>query len=186
MVLLTFGLTVNTHTLNSVSGTNIQLLHNLRSSCPLPGASAWVWLLCTLLHRGQGPHTTSQRSLSGPCCLWLPSAHLNEIYQGTVCIQHILLLFCYLLGLPHGLWELSSTTGAWSQALCSGSIDSEPLDSQGISYNTLILLIYLAVSRLGTCVIFPCVYMDSLAVAWRLQSLQGSVIVAHGPSSCGT
>lgn len=100
-----------------------------------------VWLLLyPPSQRIEGPHTTSQRSLSGPYCSMASYAHLNEIYQNAVCIHNTTHSFIILLslGLPYGLWELGSTTGAWSQALCSGSIDSEPLDRQGISYNTLI------------------------------------------------
>ena len=40
--------------------------------------------------------------------------------------------FCfYFLAAPRGMWDLSSTTRVWIQALCIGSAESKPLDHQG-------------------------------------------------------
>ena len=43
-----------------------------------------------------------------------------------------LVKFLFILATPHSVWDLSSQTTDETHTLCSGSVESEPLDRQGV------------------------------------------------------
>lgn len=58
------------------------------------------------------------------------------------------LLFIFLLAMPHSSWDLSFPTRAWTWALGSDSVESQPLSHQGIPNSAfLIILIMLFTLR---------------------------------------
>ena len=55
----------------------------------------------------------------------MPQGLLKNTYKGVV---FVLLFF---LAMPHSMWALSSLTRDQTCTPCTGSIESQPLDSQG-------------------------------------------------------
>ena len=80
---------------------------------------------------GTEPRPGAHSALSCPALL-----HLEQLLR-LFCshpagdFSLVFFLFFYLLAMQCGMWGLSPLTRDWTRALCIGSMESEPLDSQG-------------------------------------------------------
>ena len=107
-------------------------------------------------------------------------------------IYSFLFNFKNFLATLHGVWDFSSLTRDWTHAPCSGSMEPQTLDRQGIPYIFLFtyLFIYLFIHSFIYLLAASGLSCSTWDLSfWRVsfsRGLQSAGSRARGPCSCGT